>query len=76
MSDASYVALFALVVMVVLYAVENRWPPAPLGFFLAAIVAAASEFALGRWPFAIAALGFAVVALQRWHARRRRDSHI
>lgn len=76
MSDASYVALCALVVMVVLYALENRQPLALLGFSLAATVAAVSEFTLGRWPLGIAALGFAVVASRRWYVKQRQDSHV
>ena len=76
MSDASYVALFALVVMVVLYALEHRWSFAPLGFSLAAVIAAVSEFVLGRWPLGIAALGFAVVASRRWYVTRRQDGHV
>ena len=76
MSEASYVALFAIVVMVVLYAFEDRWPLAPLGFSVAATIAAVSEFVLGRWPLGIAAVGFAVMASRRWYVRQRRDGHI
>jgi hypothetical protein len=76
MSNVSYVALFALIVMVVLYAFEDRWPLAPLGFSVAATIAAVSEFALGRWAFGIAGLGFAVVALHRWYVGRRREGHV
>jgi hypothetical protein len=65
MSDASYVALLALVVMVVLYAVEHRWSLAPLGFAMASTIAAFSEFVLVRWAFGLAGLGFAVVASRR-----------
>jgi hypothetical protein len=36
MSDASYVALFALVAMVVLYALEDRWSLASLAFVVVA----------------------------------------
>lgn len=76
MSDASYVALFALVVMVVLYALEHRWSLAPLGFSAASTIVAASEFVLGRWPLGMAALGFAVVASRRWYVTRRRDGRV
>jgi hypothetical protein len=76
MSDASYVALFALVAMVVLYGLEDRWSLAPLGFSVAAAIAAVSEFVLGRWPLGIAALGFVVVASRRWYLRQRRDSQV
>jgi len=71
MSTASYVALFALIVMVVLYAIENRWSLAPLGLSIAATIAAVSEFALGRWALGIAGL----VASDRWYVGRRREGH-
>ena len=73
MGIASYVALVALIVMVALYAIENRWSLAPFGFSMAATVAALSEFALGRWALGIAGFGFAVVALHRWHVGRHRE---
>ncbi len=76
MSDVSYLVLFALIVMVVLYAPEHRWPLAPLGFSIAATIAAVGEFILGRWPLGLAALGFAMVASRRWCMRRGRDSHV
>jgi hypothetical protein len=70
MSDASYVALFALIVMVVLYALEHRWPLAPLEFSFASTIVAVSEFVLGRWPLGLAAMGFALLASRRWYLRR------
>lgn len=75
MSDSSSLALFALVAMVILYAVEDRSPFAPLGFAVAAAIAALSDFVLHRWSFGAVALGFAVVALRRWHLRRHRNGH-
>jgi hypothetical protein len=76
MSVASYVALFSLSVMVLMYAFEERWPLAPIGFFAASLIAAASEFVAGHWPLGIAALGFALVTSQRRLGRRRRDGHL
>lgn len=76
MSDVSYLVLFALIVMVVLYALEHRWPLAPLGFSAAATIVAVGEFVLGRWPLGLAALGFVMVALRRWYIRRGRDDHV
>jgi hypothetical protein len=70
MSDTSYVALFALIVMVTLYALKHRWPLAPVGFCLASTIAAVSEVVLRRWPLGLAALGFALLASWRWYLRR------
>jgi len=74
MSVPSYVALIALLAMVIFYAIENRSRHSALGFSIAATVVAISEFFLDRWPFAIAALGFAGVALRRWYSARARSS--
>ena len=69
MSDAAYVMLFALAVMVILYALEYRWSLAPLGFSLASAIVAVSEFVLDCWPLGLAFLGFALVASRRWYLR-------
>lgn len=74
MSGLSYLTLFALVAMVIFYAVEDRSRLALLAFSAASMVAALSEFILGRWTFGIVALGFAGMALQRWYIKRRRDN--
>ena len=74
MSVPSYIALIALLAMVVFYAIESRSTHSALGFSIAATVVAISEFFLDRWPFAIAALGFAGVALRRWYLARTRSS--
>jgi hypothetical protein len=75
MSGASYIAFFGLVVMVVLYALDQWWL-APLGFSAASAIVAGSEFVLGRWPLGLAALGFAIVASRRWHMRPGRGDHV
>jgi hypothetical protein len=75
MSNAAYIALFALVAMVVLYAIEDRWSLALLGFSVAAAIVAVSDFVLGRWPLGIAVLGFVAVASRRWYVRQRQDGH-
>jgi hypothetical protein len=76
MSVDSYVALCALIVMVVLYALEHRWPFAQLGFSLSATIVAVSEFTLGHGALGTAALGFAVVASRRWCLRNRQDVRV
>jgi integral membrane sensor domain MASE1 len=71
MSGSSTIGLFALMAMVVLYAIESSVPVARLGFAAACLLAALSDFALGRWPFGAIALGFGLVAVRRWNSLRR-----
>jgi hypothetical protein len=59
MSAPSFLAFVALVAMVIFYALDDRSQLAPLGFSAASVVAALSEFILGRWPFGLVALAFA-----------------
>jgi integral membrane sensor domain MASE1 len=72
MSGSSTIALFALMAMVVLYAIEQSVPLARLGFAAACLIAALSDFALGHWPFDVIALGFGLIAVWRWNSLRRR----
>jgi len=74
MSAPSFLAFVALVAMVIFYALEDRSQLAPLGFSAASVVAALSQFILGRWPFGLVALGFACAALRRWYVRRDGDN--
>jgi len=71
MNETSYVAFFALIVVVVLYALD-RWPIAPLGFTAVAMTMDVSESFLGHWLLASAAL----VASRRRFMRRGRDDHV
>jgi hypothetical protein len=63
MNVPEYLAVLALAAMVVFYALEERSQIAPLGFSAASLLAALSLFALGRMPFGLLAVGFAVAAL-------------
>ena len=75
MNLSAYLAVLALLAMVAFYALDERSQRAQLGFSGAALVAALSLFALGRWPFGVVAVGFAVAALCRWYVgcgRKRR----
>jgi hypothetical protein len=76
MSGPSYLALIALIAMVIFYAVEDRSPVALLGFSIASVFAALGQFILGCWPFGLAAFGFAVVSLWRWYLRLRPHTHL
>jgi membrane protein implicated in regulation of membrane protease activity len=75
MSGSSTVALFALIAMVILYAIEDSAPLATLGFAVACIVAGLSDFVLGNWPFGVVASAFALAAVWRWKSRRRQNGH-
>jgi hypothetical protein len=75
MSVSAYLAVLALIAMVVFYALEERLQLAPLGFSAAALVAL-SLFALGRWPFGVVAVGFAAAALRRWYVERGREHRV
>lgn len=69
MNVSASLAVLALIAMVVFYALEERSQLALLGFSAAAWLAALSLLALGRWPFGVVAIGFAVAALRRWRGR-------
>lgn len=75
MNISTYLAIIAVIAMVVFYALEERSQLALLGFSAAALVAALSLFALGRWPFGVVAVGFAVTASHRWYMERVREHH-
>ena len=67
MNVPTYFAIVALTAMVVFYALEHRLKQlARLGFCAASLILALSVFALGPWPLAVVAVGFAVEALRRW----------
>ena len=71
-----YLALLVLIAMVVFYALEEWLQLAALAFSAAALVAALSLFALGRWPFGVAAVGLAVAALYRCYVGRGRERRL
>jgi hypothetical protein len=52
MNVPAYLAIVALIAMVLFYVLEERLQQlAPLGFCAASLVVAFSVFALGHWPF-------------------------
>jgi len=73
MNDTSYVALFAVVALSVLYGLEHRWPLGPRGFSAASTRVAEGEF---RWPLGPVVPGFALVASRRHYMRLGRDDHV
>jgi hypothetical protein len=76
MSNTSYLVFAALVVVSVLYGIENRWPLEPNGLSAASKLVTKGGFAVGRWPLGMAFLGFALV-VSRWRkVRLSRDDHV
>lgn len=63
--------LFAVSAMLVCYAFEDRDPWFIFGFAIACALGSAYGFLQGAWPFGVVEAIWALVALRRWHFRRR-----
>ena len=63
--------VFAVTVMVVAYAFEQRSPVYVLVFAMACAAAALYAVLIRSWPFAGVEAVWCVIAFRRWHARRR-----
>jgi hypothetical protein len=61
--------LFAVVAMLVCYALENRSPWFILAFAGACVLASMYGFLQGAWPFGLVEAVWSVVALYRWRSR-------
>jgi hypothetical protein len=62
--------LFAVTLMLVTYALEERARWATLAFALACALGSAYGFLQGAWPFGIVEAVWALVAMRKWHRRR------
>jgi len=69
MDGLSAFGLFAVTLMVVCYAFENRSPRLVLGFAAACVLGSVYGFLQGAWPFGLVEAVWAVIALFRWRAR-------
>jgi hypothetical protein len=63
--------LFAVTLMLVTYALEDRSRWFILAFALACALGSIYGFLQGAWPFGLVEAIWAVVALRRWGVRRR-----
>ena len=63
--------LFAVTLMLVCYALEDRDPLYVAGFSLACALGSIYGFLQGAWPFGVVEAIWSVVALRRWHRRSR-----
>jgi len=60
----------AVTLMVVFYALEKKSRIYILGFSIACLLAAIYAFLVGAWPFSIAEIIWAGVALHRWKSKK------
>jgi hypothetical protein len=67
--------LFAVTLMLVCYACEERSPLYVLGFAIACVLGSAYGFLQGAWPFGVVEAVWSIVAMRRWYrAVARRQS--
>ena len=66
MTPLSLFGLFAVIAMLLLYALEHRGRIFILGFAGACALASVYGFLQGAWPFGLVEAAWSLVALQRW----------
>jgi hypothetical protein len=66
--------LFAVTGMLVTYMLEARNHWYVLGFAVSCALGSAYGFLQGAWPFGLVEAIWALVALRRWHERRRMET--
>ncbi|MGY3690496.1 hypothetical protein ACVIGA_000576 [Bradyrhizobium sp. USDA 3240] len=66
--------LFAVTMMLVCYAAEDRSPWFILAFAVSCALGSAYGFLQGAWPFGLVEAIWAVVAARRWLMRRTAES--
>lgn len=64
--------LFAVTMMLICYALEDRSARFVLGFAGACILGSAYGFLQGAWPFGVVEAIWAAIAFRRW---RHREAH-
>jgi hypothetical protein len=64
--------LFAVVAMLVCYALEDRSPWFIFAFAMACVLGSIYGFLQGAWPFGVVEAIWAAVALHRWRTRAQR----
>jgi hypothetical protein len=70
MDTLTLFGLFAVTLMLVTYAFEDRSHWCVLAFAVACGLASVYGFLAGTWPFGVVEAVFALVALKRWIDRR------
>ncbi len=70
MTPLSLFGLFAVTMMLICYALDERSPWYGLGFAIACGLGSLYGFLQGAWPFGLVEGVWALVALRRWVQRR------
>ncbi len=71
MSSLTAFGLFAVTMMVVFYALEDRSPWFILCFALSCVLGSIYGFLQGAWPFGLVEAVWSVVAAKRWWSLRQ-----
>jgi hypothetical protein len=71
MNPLTAFGLFAVGLMLLFYAIEERSPRYVLGFAVACMMGSAYGFLQGAWPFGLVEAIWSLVALRRWWAKAR-----
>jgi hypothetical protein len=61
--------VFAVTVMMTMYALESRSPTFVLAFAGGCLLSSAYGFLAGAWPFGIVEVIWAAIAVRRWRTR-------
>lgn len=72
MNALTWFGLFAVSIMLLCYAMEDRSPWWVLGFSASCLLGSTYGFLQGAWPFGLVEGVWSVVALRRWMGLRRR----
>jgi hypothetical protein len=70
MTPLNAFGLFAVTMMVICYAYENRSHWFVLGFAASCILGSTYGFLQGAWPFGLVEAVWAVIALRKWRLSR------
>lgn len=74
MSALTVFGLFAVSLMLICYALEDRSPWFILAFAVACLLAATYGFLQGAWPFGVVEAIWSLVAVMNWWKKRNRGT--
>lgn len=74
MDSLTLFGVFAVTLMMILYAFEDRSPHFVLAFAGACVLASLYGFLQGAWPFGVVEAVWAFVAVGRWRRRKTRQA--
>jgi hypothetical protein len=71
MDKLTIFGLFAVIAMLVFYALEDRGREYTLAFAVACLLGSAYGFLQGAWPFGAVEIVWAGIAVKKWRSRGR-----